>query len=81
MKQVLAAMSSHVGDAMFNHLAQKAFADTILMAGATFDGDEVVVPKLLPRAPSSGPGLPRKTNVMFLKFRSDALRAQLFVQD
>ena len=42
MKQVLAAMSAHVGDAMFNHLAQKAFADTILMAGATFDGDEVV---------------------------------------
>ena len=81
MKQVLSAMSAHVGDTMFNHLAQKAFADTILMAGAVFDGDQVTVPKLLPRAPSSGPGVTRKTNVMFLKFRTDALRERLFVQD
>ena len=81
MKQILAAMSAHVGDGMFNQLAQKAFADTMLMAGVAFDGDEVSVPKLLPRAPSTGPGMPRKTNVMFVKFRTEELRERLYVQD
>lgn len=81
MKQVLAAMSVHVGDTMFIRMDQRTFAENVLMAGTAFDGDQVVVPKLLPRAPSSGPGKPRKANVMFLKFRTDALRTQLFVQD
>ena len=81
MKQILAAMSAHVGDTMFNRVDQKAFADNILMAGAAFSADEVTVPKLLPRAPSVGPGKRRPSNVMHLKFKTNELRERLCVPD
>ena len=81
MKQILAAMSAHVGDTMFNRVDQKAFADNILMAGAAFSADEVTVPKLLPRAPSTGPGKSRPSNVMHLKFKTNELRERLCVPD
>lgn len=81
MKQVGWAMSKHAGMPVYETARHHDLATNILMAGMPFEGDGLQIPKLLGKAPSDGTGQSRKNNVMRVAFKTDALRAQLFVQD